>query len=94
MEDKELEKQYAAIEGGDGDDIEAGGEEGKDDENEQLRTGVNLVSFTTPLTILNTRIVPRLTIYSIYLHWTVLALLESNNLVSGWGGFELKSTPT
>ena len=35
VEDKELEKQYAAIEGGDGDDIEAGGEEGEDDEDEQ-----------------------------------------------------------
>ena len=34
MEDKELKKQYAAIKGGDGDDIKAGSEESKDNKDE------------------------------------------------------------
>jgi len=35
VENKELEKQYTAIKGGDGDDIKASGKEGKDDKDKQ-----------------------------------------------------------
>lgn len=34
MENKELEKQYAAIKGGDGNNIEAGGKEGESNKDE------------------------------------------------------------
>ena len=36
---------------------------------------------------------PRLTINSIYLYWSSVALLESNSLLGRWSGFDLRSTP-
>ena len=36
---------------------------------------------------------PRLTIYSIYLHWIPLELQEPNSKRIGWTGSELKSSP-
>ena len=41
----------------------------------------------------NTKVVPRLAINSIYLHWSSVALLQSNRLFGGWSGFDLRSTP-
>ncbi|XTI92031.1 hypothetical protein V2W45_1513305 [Cenococcum geophilum] len=35
----------------------------------------------------------RLTIYSIYLHWSAMAILAANRLFGGWRGFGLRSTP-
>lgn len=29
----------------------------------------------------------------VYLHWSSMALLESNRLFGGWSGFDLGSTP-
>ena len=41
----------------------------------------------------NTKPMPRLTIYSIYLHWSAVAILAANRLFGGWRGFGLGSTP-
>ena len=41
----------------------------------------------------NTKPMPRLTIYSIYLHWSAVAILAANRLFDGWRGFGLRSTP-
>ena len=41
----------------------------------------------------NTKPMPRLTIYSIYLHWSAVAILAANRLFGGWRGFGLRSTP-
>src|SRR6266704_1806875 len=41
----------------------------------------------------NTKPMPRLTIYSIYLHWSAVAILAANRLFGGWRGCGLRSTP-
>jgi len=38
----------------------------------------------------NTKPMSRLTIYSIYLHWSAVAILAANRLFGGWRGFGLK----
>ena len=42
----------------------------------------------------NTILTPSLFIYSIYMHWSFMELLESIYLLTGWTGAEFKSTPT